>query len=70
MGVVPENACLSRDVAPEATGVKLSPAKRPAGDPLTHHELLQEYNQLRERALRTTNALASAPTISKHRSPF
>src|SRR5438067_8156447 len=60
MGVVPENACLSRDVAPEATGVKLSPAKRPAGDPLTHHELLQEYNQLRERALRTTNALASA----------
>ena len=27
---------------------------------LTYDELLQEYNQLRERSLRTTNALASA----------
>src|SRR5256885_16200119 len=29
-------------------------------DSLTYHELLQEYTQLRERFLRTTNALASA----------
>ena len=59
MGVVPENTCLSQEAEPAASGEPL-PAQRPAGDPLNYDELLQEYNQLRERSGRTTNALASA----------
>ena len=46
----------SRQPAAKAT----VPAQRPAGDHLRYDDLLQEYNQLRERSLRTTNALASA----------
>ena len=43
-------------------GAKAEPApgNRKSADPLTYEELLREYNQLRERSLRTTNALASA----------
>jgi signal transduction histidine kinase len=58
MGVVPEKALLRREADAVANGEK--PASRPAGDPLTYEQLLQEYNQLRERSGRTTNALASA----------
>jgi signal transduction histidine kinase len=58
MGVVPEKALLRREADAVANGEK--PASRPAGDPLTYDQLLQEYNQLRERSGRTTNALASA----------
>ena len=58
MGVVPEKALESREADGVANGEK--PAARPAGDPLTYEQLLQEYNQLRERSGRTTNALASA----------
>ena len=60
MGVVPENTCVSQEAEPEAVGEGPTPAQRPAGDPLTYDELLREYNQLRERSVRTTNALASA----------
>ena len=60
MGVVPENACLSREAEPDATSAPLTPAKRPAVDALSYDVLLKEYNQLRERSLRTTNALGSA----------
>ena len=35
-------------------------AQASRGDVLRYDDLLQEYNQLRERSLRTTNALASA----------
>ncbi len=58
MGVVPEKALIRREADAVADGEK--PASRPAGDPLTYEQLLQEYNQLRERSGRTTNALASA----------
>jgi NtrC-family two-component system sensor histidine kinase KinB len=60
MGVVPENACLSREAEPEAPGAQVTPAQRPAADALSYDVLLNEYNQLRERSLRTTNALGSA----------
>jgi len=60
MGVVPENTCISQESEPEALGGNPAPTERPAGDPSTYDELLREYNQLRERSLRTTNALASA----------
>jgi signal transduction histidine kinase len=60
MGVVPENTCLSRETAPEADPVKPAAAASAASEPLSHDELLQSYTQLRERSLRTTNALASA----------
>ena len=60
MGVVPENAFLSRGAEPAATGTASAPALRPAGDPLNYDDLLREYNLLRERSGRTTNALASA----------
>ncbi len=55
MGVVPENACISREAEPVAPGADLIPAQR-----LSYDALLQEYNQLRERSMRTTNALGSA----------
>jgi signal transduction histidine kinase len=60
MGVVPEKALVSREAEPAAPGTASTPAQRPAGDPLTYDDLLREYNQLRERSGRTTNALASA----------
>ncbi|MGH9503574.1 MAG: sensor histidine kinase [Terriglobales bacterium] len=60
MGVVPENTCLPMEAEPSASGAAAAPAQRPAGDPLNYDDLLREYNQLRERSLRTTNALGSA----------
>ena len=60
MGVVPENTCLSREGKPVATSPAPNPAQRPAGEPPSYDELTNQYNQLRERSLRTTNALASA----------
>src|ERR1700730_457062 len=60
MGVVAENTCLSGESEPEVASAKLTPAKAPVADPLSYDELLLEYNQLRERSLRTTNALGSA----------
>jgi signal transduction histidine kinase len=63
MAVVPENTCLPR-AGSETTGSELCPAKSAAEalcpDPACSQELLQQYSQLRERFLRTTNALASA----------
>lgn len=59
MGTMPENKCLSPEAAlrdsqiPEASVTKSS--DQPAYD-----ELLKEVTELRERSLRTTNALASA----------
>jgi len=61
MAATPENSCLSQ--SPQtATGSELCPAKPPGDcpDPDCRQDLLQEYSQLRERYLRTTNALASA----------
>src|SRR5271154_760715 len=58
MGVAPENTCISQEAEPDAAGEQA--AKRSAGDPLNYDDLLREYNQLRERSARTTNALASA----------
>jgi signal transduction histidine kinase len=48
-----------------AAATKLAPAQQPpsettAADPLSYDALLHEYNQLRERSTRTTNALGSA----------
>jgi signal transduction histidine kinase len=60
MGVVPENTCTSRETAPEADPAKPAAVGSAATEPLTHDELLRSYTQLRERSLRTTNALASA----------
>jgi len=60
MGVVPEKAFVSREAEPGVAGTASAPAQRPAGDPLNYDDLLLEYNQLRERSGRTTNALASA----------
>ena len=62
MATTPENTCI-----PEATGLGTAAVKprasgAPAGDPVPGFspELLQEYTQLRERFLRTADALASA----------
>jgi len=68
MGVVPENACLPQEIeASEADFQKTGDSKidsasgaRKANAPLSYEELLKEYNQLRERSSRTTNALGSA----------
>jgi len=60
MGVLPENTCLSRETEPPARGEDPVPAQPPVGEHLRYNDLLREYNQLRERSLRTTNALASA----------
>jgi signal transduction histidine kinase len=64
MAATPENACLSQAPGPSVSSAELCPAK-PHGvgecpHPSCQQELLQEYTQLRERFLRTTNALASA----------
>jgi signal transduction histidine kinase len=62
MAATPENACLSPE--PGASPTELCPAKPDSADACPdadcQRELLQEYTQLRERFLRTTNALASA----------
>jgi signal transduction histidine kinase len=59
MSPAPENACLPQEVQSGPTG-KTRPGQPPAADAGNYDELLQAYNQLRERSLRTTNALASA----------
>jgi signal transduction histidine kinase len=60
MGVVPENACIPGEAEPVAPSAEPAPASRPAADRLSYDALLQEYNKLRERSMRTTNALGSA----------
>src|SRR5467141_27513 len=65
MGLAPENTCLSREAgAQDASAAVAKVEPTPDGpmpvDPLSYDELLREYNQLRERSGRTTNALASA----------
>ena len=60
MGVVPENACIPGQAEAVAPSSERTPAQRPVPDPLSYDALLQEYNQLRERSVRTTNALGSA----------
>jgi len=63
MPAVPENTSLPQPGA-KAGDSGLCPAKPgtedACPDPNCSHELLQQYTQLRERFLRTTNALASA----------
>jgi signal transduction histidine kinase len=63
MPAVPENTSLPRP-GTKAGDSGLCPAKpspeEACPDPNCGHELLQQYEQLRERFLRTTNALASA----------
>ncbi|HEV2732774.1 MAG TPA: HAMP domain-containing sensor histidine kinase [Terriglobales bacterium] len=60
MGLSPENTCVSEDAVSSAANAQ-NPASKPQGtDSLSYDELLQEYSQLRERFLRTTNALGSA----------
>ncbi|HEV2714721.1 MAG TPA: HAMP domain-containing sensor histidine kinase [Terriglobales bacterium] len=60
MGLSPENTCVSEDAVSGAADAG-NPAGKPQGtDSLSYDELLQEYSQLRERFLRTTNALGSA----------
>src|SRR5207247_10341688 len=61
MGVAPENTCVSQETGSrEAGAAAVKPAKDKAADPLSYEELLREYDQLRERSSRTTNALGSA----------
>jgi signal transduction histidine kinase len=63
MPATPENSCLPPLSASAESATELCPAKSheaPCPAPDCRQELLQEYNQLRERYLRTTNALASA----------
>jgi signal transduction histidine kinase len=63
MAATPENTCLPQLSASAQNAAELCPAKEPTTQcPVAdcRQELLQEYTQLRERYLRTTNALASA----------
>jgi len=64
MAVMPENTCLSDGKQAKTLGTELCPASPDPGaacpNPDCSQQLLQEYTQLRERFLRTTNALASA----------
>jgi len=64
MAGVPENPCLPQAAALRPTDPQLCPAKPdaegPCPDPECSQDLLQQYAQLRDRFLRTTNALASA----------
>jgi signal transduction histidine kinase len=64
MGLSPENACASPAPEPQKkVAAQPSAAKRPAAEPCSNPpciEQAQEYSQLRERFLRTANALASA----------
>src|SRR6266478_9200592 len=61
MGPAQDNTFLSPETESGATTAELCEVKPQAGDSeLSSAQLLQEYTQLRERFLRTTNALASA----------
>jgi signal transduction histidine kinase len=60
MGSRSEISCLSNERNLGTADVGASPAKSQSADTLDYDELLLEYTQLRERSLRTTNALASA----------
>jgi signal transduction histidine kinase len=61
MGPSPENTCVSEEVGSGATDAEKPASGKPqTTDSLSYHELLQEHTQLRERFLRTTNALGSA----------
>lgn len=63
MGPTPQNTCLSQASESGVAAAELCPAKPQSGDcpdAECRQDLLQEYTQLRERFLRTTNALASA----------
>src|SRR5437667_10583381 len=61
MGPSPENTCVSEEVGSGATDTEKPASSKPqTTDSLTYHELLPEYTPLRERFLRTTNALGSA----------
>src|SRR6266849_506053 len=62
MAPTPENACLPQEPESESN-TELCPVKPQSADgpdPDGGEQLLQEYTQLRERFVRTTNALASA----------
>src|SRR5205807_4987855 len=58
MSLTPDNTCLSQPG--ESKAVEDLRPTDPYSQPANQQELLQEYTQLRERFLRTTNALASA----------
>src|SRR5213592_2395688 len=60
MGSRLEMLCLSSERDSSTADVSAPPDKSPSADTLGYDELLHEYTQLRERFLRTTNALASA----------
>src|SRR5436309_3931666 len=60
MGSRLEMLCLSSERDSSTADVSAPPDKSPSADTLGYDELLHEYTQLRERSLRTTNALASA----------
>jgi signal transduction histidine kinase len=56
-----DNTCLTQGTESGATTPEAAPARVPSADPEPDgNQLLQDYTQLRERMLRTTNALASA----------
>ena len=56
-----ENTCLTQGTESGAITPEAAPARVQSADPEPDgNQLLQEYTQLRERMLRTTNALASA----------
>src|SRR5437868_3417218 len=58
MSLTPDNTCLSQPG--ESKAVEDLRPTDPYSQPANQQELFQEYTQLRERFLRTTNALASA----------
>jgi signal transduction histidine kinase len=60
MSSAPEKTRISHSAGPGSVPAGPSPAKTRVDVPKDSPELLQEYNQLRERLHRTTNALASA----------
>ncbi len=63
MAPTPENTCFSPEPESGASDAEVCPVKPQSADcpdPDSTEQLLQEYTQLRERFLRTTNALASA----------
>src|SRR5438093_8830273 len=61
MGPAPDNPSFSPKTESGATTAELCEVNSQSGDSeLGSAQLLQEYTQLRERFLRTTNALASA----------
>ena len=63
MGITPDSTWLSQPSESASTAAELCPAKvggEACPSPECRQDLLQQYSQLRERFLRTTNALASA----------